>query len=248
MIALTFEQLLDGHEKTIITGYRLLMSAMSLVGEFPEVSLGIAELGQEEIGKSLSLLAAFRFDSHKHTSSWFWSSWRNHQLKAHRAYLYELIYPLRIDTLNKDGSRRPAPSTRAKIMQEKEYSFYVNFDAASGTFQSPEDAIDLTETANRVLTLFYLATTARSVRLALDEQEKPFGYVAFSEIALRICSENLFQEDMPSLLKEFEARSARHGKLISSLRNRLEDGRNQIDALLGQKGQGSHPSSRPDYP
>jgi AbiV family abortive infection protein len=248
MIALTFEQLLDGHEKAIITGYRLLMAAMSLVGEFPEVSLGIAELGQEEIGKSLSFLAAFGFDSHKPTWSWFWSAWRNHQLKAHRAYLYELIYPHRIETLDRDGSRLPAPSVRAKIKQEKEYSFYVNFDAASGTFKSPVDAIDLVETANRVLTLLYLASTARSVRLALDEQEKPFGYVAFSEIALRICSENLFQEDMPSLFKEFEARSTKHGKLISSLRNRLEDGRIQIEALLNEKGQGSHPSSRPDYP
>jgi AbiV family abortive infection protein len=248
MQALTYEQLVDGHEKSIVTGYWLLMAAMSLIAYFPEASLGIAELGQEEIGKSLSFLAVFNFTGNKHSWKWFWSAWKDHQLKAHRAYLYELVYPFRIDTLNRDGTKRPIPSIRPKIMQEKEYSFYVNYDASSGRFQSPESAVDITETANRVYTLFYLATTARSVRLALDDQDKPFGYLAFSEIALRICSENLFQEDMPSVFQEFERRSETHGKLISSLRTRLEDGRKSVETLLSQNGKGSATGMPTEYP
>jgi hypothetical protein len=53
------EQLIDGYEKAISNGFRLLQAAMSLTPEFPEIALGLAEIGQEEIGKSLSLLAAF---------------------------------------------------------------------------------------------------------------------------------------------------------------------------------------------
>lgn len=59
MTVLTNAQLRQGYELTIENGMRLLESAVKIQVEHPEQSLGLAQLGQEEIGKSLSLLASF---------------------------------------------------------------------------------------------------------------------------------------------------------------------------------------------
>jgi AbiV family abortive infection protein len=187
MRSLSFDQLKDGYEKTIVTAYRLLLAAMSLLGEFPEVALGLAELGQEEIGKSLSILAAFPLARDQSGRKWFWSGWKDHRLKAYRAYLYELIYPLRLLERKADGTASPIGGIRNKITDEKEWSFYVNFDEASQTFQSPEDSVKEKESTNRILTLLYLATTARSIGLALTELDTEAAYNTLGGIALRIC-------------------------------------------------------------
>jgi hypothetical protein len=63
---------------------------------------------------------------------------------------------------------------RDKIKYEKEFSFYVNYDPKSGRFLSPEKTVELSEAANRVMTLLYLACTAWSVKAALDEADQEF--------------------------------------------------------------------------
>jgi AbiV family abortive infection protein len=225
---LTFDQLADGYKKTIVTAHRLMLAAMNLLEEYPEISLGLAELGQEEIGKSLSILSAFQFESKSANWKWFWSGWKNHQLKAHRAYLYELIYPLRINRIQKDGSSVSLLGTRSKISQEREWSFYVNFDSTTSTFQSPEENIMEIESANRIITLLYLATTARSVGLCLEELGTRSAYKALSEVALRICSTNLNQQNMTSVFGEFQHRSSENAEILASLRKHLEEGRKSL--------------------
>jgi AbiV family abortive infection protein len=165
------EQLLDGYEKAISNGFRLLQAAMDLTPEFPEIALGLAEIGQEEIGKSLSFLAAFSLGRDQ---SWFWSAWKDHQLKAHRAFLYELISPVRLEMVGPGDLKRVGLPQRDKIKYEKEFSFYVNYDPKSGRFLSPEKTVELSEAANRVMTLLYLACTAWSVKAALDEADQEF--------------------------------------------------------------------------
>jgi AbiV family abortive infection protein len=181
MKSLTPDQLTDGYGKTISNAFRLLQAAMTLTAEFPEAALGLAEIGQEETGKSLSFLAAFSFASDKAIWRWFWSAWKNHQLKAHRAFLYELISPVHIEMHGSGVLRRAGLPIRGKIQYEKEVSFYVNFDPKSGRFVSPEKAVDRLEVFNRVFALLYLAVTAWSVKAALDEAEPTFRYRAFSE-------------------------------------------------------------------
>jgi AbiV family abortive infection protein len=230
--SLTPHQLSDGYGKAISNALRLLQAAMSLTTEFPEVALGLAEIGQEEIGKSLSLLAAFSLASN--ASAWrsFWSAWNNHELKAHRAFLYELISPLRIEIHEPRGLRKDGLATRERIKYEKEVSFYVNFEPKSGLFLSPEQAVDRLEVFNRVFTLLYLAVAAWSVKRALDEDDATFRYRAFSEIALRICSEDLYQQDMPALFTDFERRSTKHEALLRSLRARLAEGKEYLTKLI----------------
>ncbi len=244
MTILTPDQLTDGYGKAISNAFRLLQAAMTLTAEFPEVALGLAEIGQEETGKSLSFLAAFSLPSDKSAWNWFWSAWKNHQLKAHRAFLYELISPVRIEMHGPGGFRRSGLPTRDKIEHEKEFSFYVNFDSTSGRFLSPGKAVDQLETFNRVMSLLYLAVTAWSLKAALDDAEPAFRYRAFSEIALRICSEELYQQDMPAVFAEFERRSDKHEALLRSLRGRLVEGKDYLTSLVGKPA--APPEPAPD--
>jgi AbiV family abortive infection protein len=232
MKVLPFQTLLDGHEKTIVNAHRLLESAMTLVDERPEVSLGLAELGQEEIGKSLSIMAAFALPEEEAPWDWFWSAWKDHNLKAHRAYLYELISPLRVEILNQDGSPQMLPSSLGKLPSEKEHSFYVNFDQQTQRFTLPEDELQFSDIANRVFTLYYLGSTARAVRLALDDLDVEFAYRSFSEIALLICSSNVLQEHMPSIFADFANRSSKHKEIISHLRERFVERKEALAKLF----------------
>jgi AbiV family abortive infection protein len=227
---LTQSQLMDGYGKAISNGLRLFEASVDLTAEFPDVALGLAEVGQEEIGKSLSLLAAFSLAPGQW--KWSWSAWKNHQLKAHRAFLYELISPVRLEARTADGVRSLGPPLRRKITHEKEFSFYVNFDPQSGEFVSPAKAIAAIETHNRAATLLYLTVTAWHVKAALDDEDPLFRYEAFSEIAFRICSERIYQQDMPEIFSEFESRSPKHQRLIESVRAKLEEGEDFLTSSL----------------
>jgi AbiV family abortive infection protein len=229
--SLTNEQLKDGYEKATANAFRLLNAALILVPDNSSVALGLAEIGQEELGKSLSLLAAFSLPKPGFDWAWLWSGWRNHQLKAHRAFLYELISPLRLE-LRGSGARYSGFPVREKIQHEKESSFYVNFDAKSGRFISPEETVDLREAVGRVLTLLYLAITATATQEALNQSESDFRFAAFSEIALRICSENIYQQDMPAIYADFKSQSSRHQELLNVLEDRLSAGKNILLNLI----------------
>lgn len=47
-----------GYEKSVSNGFSLVMSAMTLLHDFPQIALGLSQLAQEEIGKSLSILGS----------------------------------------------------------------------------------------------------------------------------------------------------------------------------------------------
>jgi AbiV family abortive infection protein len=89
-ISLTFEQLLDAYTKSIDNAMRLHSAGVCLLKEHPEICLGLFELGQEELGKSYSCLAAMgvKEDAKEFWKS-FWEEWKNHEIKAHRAFYYE---------------------------------------------------------------------------------------------------------------------------------------------------------------
>ncbi len=236
---LTINQLSDGYSKTISTAFRLLEGSMDLAKDYPEIALGLAEIGQEELGKSLSLLAAFHLPQKPEDWKWLWSGWTNHQLKCHRAFLYELIHPRRIELHNSDGMLTAGGPLREKIQHEKESSFYVNFD--SGRFISPQDSIKLLETANRVFTLLNLAVTAFYLENALRAKDESFRLQAFAEIAFRICSEELYQQDVPAILAEFESRSTQHASLVTDLREQLAAGDQYLKSIRSTKEQSRTP-------
>jgi hypothetical protein len=84
------------------------------------------------------------------------------------------------------------------------------------------------------MTLFYLSVTASATEKALEEAKSAFRYDAFSEIAIRICSENLYQHNMPAIYAEFERRSREHRKLMQALGKHLIAGRDDLLTIFSK--------------
>lgn len=229
------EQLRDGYHKAIDQAFALLQASLELYSQWPAIALGLAQLGQEELGKSLSLLAAHRLGRDETAWKWFWESWTNHKTKAHRAFLYELVNPTRIEICGQDGTRLAGVSLRESIQHEKEFAFYVNFDPAEGRFTAPGDAVSAEEAFHRITTLLYLGVTADRVRRTLDTLAGEAAFEIFSEMAFRICSEDLYQHDMPDIFREFATRSPEHGRLIHQLEAHLIAGREWLQQLIESK-------------
>jgi AbiV family abortive infection protein len=208
-----------GYEKSVSNGFSLVMSAMTLLHDFPQIALGLSQLAQEEIGKSLSILAAFQLK--EGDWKWFWSAWLDHNKKSHRAFLYELISPHRIEMRSEAGERFVGFPKRAAMPQEKEAAFYVNYDETKQTFLLPEENVSNVEMLNRTMTASYLAQKAFFIHSALEMSDAEFRYDAFSEIALRVCTEDLYQEDMPAIFEEFRLRSERHAALIEDMAHEI---------------------------
>lgn len=213
-----------GYEKSISNGLSLIMSAITLLNDFPHIALGLSQLGQEEIGKSLSILAAFQLKN----GEWqlFWDAWLDHKKKSHRAFLYELISPHRIEMRSKTGKRYAGLTKRGTMPQEKEAAFYVDYDVLQHTFLLPEENVGTDEMINRTLTASYLAQKALFIYTALEKSDSDFRYEVFSEIALRICTENLYQRDMPGIFEEFRLRSERHNMLIKDMAHEIGEEEN----------------------
>jgi AbiV family abortive infection protein len=197
---------------------RLFDASSMLVNAHSAVALGLAQIGQEEIGKSLSLLAAIGLKPVPDAWNWFWQGWRDHGMKAHRAYLYELLDPLRIEIQAPDGRILDGGPLRDRIAMEKEAAFYVDFDGMTKEFIAPEDAVKHFEAYSRIATLGYLARTASIVHDTLIAKDLEYRTTAFSEIAFRICTENIYQQDMTAILEEFAKRSPKRHELIEDLR------------------------------
>lgn len=204
-----------GYEKTVSNGFSLVMSAMTLLYDFPHIALGLSQLAQEEIGKSLSILAAFQLK--KGEWQWFWNAWQDHKTKAHRAFLYQLISPHRLEMHSKTGECYAGQTQRKAMPKEKEAAFYVGYDESRQTFLLPEEDVNNVEILNRTMTASYLAQKAYYIYSALERSNAEFRYEAFSEIALRVCTEKLYQHHMPSILDEFRLRSERHTALIEDM-------------------------------
>jgi AbiV family abortive infection protein len=233
---LSFAQLKEGYLQTIENAMRFFGASTDLIQSFPDKALALGQLGQEEVGRSLTMLAAFSLPIEVHAWEWFWKGWNNHQLKAHRAYLYEIISPLRLETEKPDGRRFAGEPLRPTISKEKEVGLYVDFDHASGRFMSPAKQVSHFEAKARTMTLAYLCATADAVRRALLADDDSFRLPTFAELAFRICSERIYQQDMPRLIDDFRKRTPRHEALVADLETALAA---NADFFLGLKKPGA---------
>lgn len=229
---LTLEVLCTGYDMVIDNANELLNAATTLMQECPPAALAIAELGQEEVGKSLSLLAAMALPKDPVAWDWFWRGWRSHRLKAHRAFLYELVSTRRIELHGPDGVVLSGQSLRGSLPGEKEAGIYVDFDDATQSFVAPSDAVNSVEVGHRIFTLLYLTLTARGLYRALRRDGGVGRCGLFAEIAFRICSEDLYQQDMPAVFTEFSGRSPVHAALMRTLENELQMAREELQDLI----------------
>jgi len=214
----------QGYEMAVANGLRSCELATEIAQNYPDKALALAQVGQEEIGKSLTLLAAFALSQNDPQAwTWFWSGWYAHNLKAYRAFLYELLSPTRLELVHPDGTRYSGFPLRKTIPQEKEAGLYVDFDEAISSFIAPSNNVNLEDATSRTFTLMYLSLTADAVRRTLTTSTDLFRISVFGEIAFRICSEDIFQEGMPSIMESFGARSPEHKKLVDELSAEFRD-------------------------
>lgn len=214
---LTLNQLRSGHAKAVSTSIRLLEAGMEVMKTHPEIALGLLQIGQEELGKSFSFLAAASYSERDSRRDQFWSDWTNHQVKAHRAFLYELICTLRVEIEVAPGRRISGEPTRAKIQHEKEAAFYTDFDSSLGGFVAPQEVVQTFETYNRGLAVCFLGNTALGVKTALDGVEPDRSFRGLGGLVYRLMSEQIYQEDMPGVWAEFAARTPWHADLVSRI-------------------------------
>jgi AbiV family abortive infection protein len=233
-IVIPEERLVEGYEYTVENAIRLLSAAATLQEIFPDKALALAQLGQEEIGKSLTILAAFHLPALPDAWTWFWNGWRSHTLKAHRAYLYEIIHPLRIEMKAPDGTKYAGLPLRKPISKEKESALYVDFDVASNRFLDPANEVSLFDAAARISTLMYLSATADAVRRALLHVDVPFRMREFGAVAFKICSEMVYQQDMPQTLDQFAAISLRHAEIVNDLKIALGSVNSMFEQATGK--------------
>lgn len=214
---LSFGVAYEGYACALDTAERLLTAGYTLLETTPDIALGLFELGQEEIGKSFSFLAAFNYTNTPLPWAQFWKDYRSHKIKAHRAFFYEWISPLRIVSKG-NGLTLQGNSLRGTIQEEKEAALYSNYESLSGRFSRPVDMINTHETANRAFTLLYLAITARLTKEALDIGNKEDNYKLFSDIPLRLLTQFTLQQDMTALFSDFAQRSETHKSIIERIR------------------------------
>jgi AbiV family abortive infection protein len=222
-IMLTGAQLRLGYEASIENAIRLAHAAGKLLDEYPDKGLGLAQLGQEEVGKSLSLLAAGALPRKPAAWAWLWDDWRNHQLKAHRAYRYEIIHHFRIAAEHPDGGEYyDGGPLLDRLSAEKEVSFYVDYDAQLKTFVSPRELVDHFAASARVTTVLYLAGTADAIRRALMRDDHVYRFREFAKVALTICTQDVYQQDWPSLRDSFADKSPHHAAIIEEIQIALK--------------------------
>lgn len=210
-------QLKIGYNLTIENAIRCLGASQTLVDEYPEKALPLAQIGQEELGKSLTLLAGAALPEDEEVWSWFWDGWRNHILKAHRAYLYEIINPLRIEVPKPDGTIYAGGPLWQSISQEKERGLYVDFDLQKQIFIGPSQEIDKIAALLRISTLLYLSSTADAVRRTIFFDNEDFRMEEFGKVALTICTEEIFQQDWPLLKEKLKSTSEQHKMLLDDI-------------------------------
>jgi AbiV family abortive infection protein len=217
-VVLSDAQLRRGYELSIDNALRLAGAATAVLDEYPDKALALAQLGQEELGKSLSLLASGALPQEPDAWTWLWDGWRDHQLKAHRAYLYEIIHPLRIILSRPEyGERYEGEPLLDRLVTEKEIGFYVDYDRALGAFVSPQELVDHFAATARTSTVMYLAATADAVRRAILHDDYIYRFKIFAEVAFTICSKEVYQQDWPAMRAAFAATSPRHKSLIDDL-------------------------------
>jgi AbiV family abortive infection protein len=216
----SFERLSEGYAKTVANA----MSLAAASGDGDESRIGprlaLAELAQEEVGKSFSLLAAIALPKTQVTWTQFWREFRDHDLKCARAFFYEWFEPTRISIVLKDRSTPDGITRFQRMSDEKIQGFYVDYDRSAGAFMDPGERVRPEDAANRMITVVCLAEKASALHTILTDHESEFSLREWAKIALHLCSHQTYQEEMAKLLDDFAAQSSAHREL----RARVEEG------------------------
>ncbi len=162
------------------------------------ISLGLAEIALEELGKSFTCLSIYSIDSQDYDWKDFWKVWKSHKIKSNRAFFFEFFCLLRLEVPEFDSSN--FPSKREILPHEKEVSFYVDFDEQSRTTLLPFKEIEYIEIANRVCSVAGPLSAALNIIEKFKDANIEYKK-AFSDYARYILDHNVYQQDVFNILE-----------------------------------------------
>lgn len=211
------EEILSLYNATTENCYELFKAALHMATKYDGkkyVSLGIAELALEELGKSYSLLAQY---SKAHTiSDWkqFWKDWRAHDVKAARGFFYEFFCTIRVEITDPIDPILSEIIPRGKFSVEKELAFYVDIDKNSRAIHVPEQNIRDEEAISQVFSLFGLLNPALKIKDWLNSEEPDAFKDAISDYAYVTLTEEVYQQDVPEILKSLKGSNQDYNRAL----------------------------------
>lgn len=217
---LTKEQLLNLFTASIENAFSLFSIATDNENKenTRHISLGLAELALEELGKSYTCLSHYCLAEQKEKEIWiaFWTDWKNHTVKAHRAFFYEFFSLLRFEI--KDYANF-FPTIRKSIPVEKEVSFYVDFDFKKNEIIKPFKAINIDELFHRVSSVIGPLDAALKVNKIIEENKDEDYRRAVSNYALQTITSNMYQQDVETVLRQMKNGISEYDRALNDIWN-----------------------------
>lgn len=213
-------EILSLYNATTENCYELFKAALHMATKYDGkkyVSLGIAELALEELGKSYSLLAQY---SKAHAiSDWkqFWKDWRAHDVKAARGFFYEFFCTIRVEITDPIDPLLSEIIPRGKFSVEKELAFYVDIDKNSRAIHVPEQNIRDEEAISRVFSLFGLLNPALKIKDWLNSEEPDAFKDAISDYAYITLTEEVYQQEIPEILKSLKGSNQDYNRALDEI-------------------------------
>ncbi len=162
-------------------------------------SLGLAQIALEEFGKAYTCLAYYSKADNLKDWDLFWKEWKDHNIKSHRAFLFEFFCLLRVEVqseLFKDKF-----TLKKKFLKEKEASFYVDVDKSNLDVLSPNTEVQDIECFNRLASLLGIWNSSLHVKEWMLSKNSQSFKDAISDYAYRVMTEKIYTQDVESLLK-----------------------------------------------
>ncbi len=211
-------ELMDLFTAAIDNAMHLMEAAQELVASknAPQyTSLGLGELALEELGKSYTCLAYY---SNRRQLDWklFWKEWRNHELKAHRAFFYEFFCLLRAE-VQADDRNDYFPSYREKIPLEKEATFYVDIDRESRKIHLPIKEITTKECYYRLASLIGPMNAALKVKRLIETNKEDVYITAFSDYAFSTLTTSMYQQDVLTVLAAMKTGDETYDRALNDI-------------------------------
>lgn len=218
MTNLNKEKLLELFIASIDNGTELLTAAQHLIkdyeGEkFP--SLGLAEIALEEFGKAYTCLAYYSKADQAVNWQLFWKDWKNHDVKAHRAFLFEFFCPLRTEVVSEELKEKL--TLRGTLSKEKEYSFYVDINKTTLQVLVPKKEIKDVECFNRIASLFGILNASLHIKEWMVSSNSTEFKKSISDYAFRVMTEKFYQQDVKRVLEEMKTKNNEYNSGLEAI-------------------------------
>lgn len=179
-------------------------------------ALGLAELALEELGKSYSCLAYYSISEIIDDWKPFWKDWRSHEIKAHRAFLYEFFSVLRIELYNPE-TKEAIPTKNRPFSKEKEFAFYVDINKNDRSIFVPSVEVNDIDVHNRIASLLGIINAAFYVLDWMQSDKEESFKDAISEYAFTVLTKEFYLQDVEKVINSMKGENQSYNEGLDSI-------------------------------